>query len=268
MRQSPTSERRRRLWSPIVSERLAALLLAAASVAALVCPARARAQAQTQAAGSGRAATASQPIQQPLGPQTQQPVEQPSSRQQNQPPIVINAAFSRVDYNTNSVVFENILVSQGDTRLTAARAHAAGVGFANSEWTFEQRVTIELEPRGTLRCDRAVVTFRENRISGATATGEPAEFEQSGAALGHVSHGRADRIVYDAGDDTVRLLGNARFSDARGLEVSGPVLVYDIRNERLQADSAGERRGVHLTITPPGTASREGQLPVGREPGR
>jgi lipopolysaccharide transport protein LptA len=244
MRQSLTSERRRRrLWSRIVSERLAALLLTAAAVAALACPTRARAQAPAQ-----------------------QPIEQPAGPQQNQPPIVINAAFSRVDYNTNKVIFRNILVSQGDTRLTATRASAAGVGFADSEWTFEERVTIELEPRGTLRCDRAVVTFRENRIAAATATGAPAEFEQRRADLGQAPHGQAERIVYDARNQSVQLLGNARFFDARGLEVSGPVLVYDIRNQRLQADSPGERRGVHVTITP--GSSQEGQPPVGGEPGR
>ncbi len=249
MRQSLTSERRRwRLWSRTVSENPAALLLAAASVAALACPVRA--QAQAQAADPGRIATASQPVGQP-----------------QQPPIVINAAFSRVDYNTNSVIFRNILVSEGDARLSAARAHAAGVGFANSEWTFEERVTLELEPRGTLHCDRAVVTFRENSISAATATGEPAQFEQRRADFGQTAHGQADRIVYDARDETVRLSGNARFSDARGLEVSGPVLVYDIRNERLQADSPGERRGVHVTISP-GAAARERQPPVSGGPRR
>src|SRR6185437_6828443 len=91
-------------------------------------------QGQAQVPASAPAATASQPV--------QQPAEQPASPQENQPPIVINAAFSRVDYNTNRVIFSNITVSQGDTRLTAARAHAAGVGFANTEWTFEEGVTI------------------------------------------------------------------------------------------------------------------------------
>ena len=261
MRPSLTSERRRRrLWSRIVSERVTALLLAAAAVAALACPVRAQAQAQPR--GSDGAAAASRPMRQPPSPQP--PGERPPSQQ---PPIVINAAFSRVDYNTNSVIFTNILVLQGDTRLAAGRAHAAGVGFANSEWTFEERVTIELESRGTLRCDRAVVTFRENRISTATATGAPAEFEQLHADSGHAPLGWADRIVYDAQAETVRLLGNARFADARGLELSGPVLIYDIRNERLQADSAGERRGVHITITP-GAYPQQGQAPVGGAPGR
>jgi len=182
--------------------------------------------------------------------------------QARQAPIVINAAFSRVDYNTNTVIFRNIVVSQGEMRLTAGRAHADGVGFANSRWTFDDAVVIELEPRGTLRCEHAVVTFRDNGISEATATGQPAQFESRSAA-----RGSAHRIVYDAQHDSVRLSGDARFSDAHGLEMSGQMLVYDIRNERLQAASPGERRGVHITITPRALSEKR-QPPARRGPRR
>ena len=212
------------------------MLLAAASVASGAPPADAQAGAQAAAQ------PAAQPAAQAAVPDR---VTAPS-----QPPVVIDAAFSRVDYTTNTVVFRNINVSQGDTRLTANRARAAGVGFANSQWTFEEGVVIELVPRGTLRCDQAVVTFRDNRITGARATGKPAQFEQRQSGSRRPAHGSADRITFDARNDSVRLIGHARFADARGLEVSGAELLYDIRNERLQADSTGERRGVHITLTP------------------
>ncbi|MGH8220706.1 MAG: LptA/OstA family protein [Steroidobacteraceae bacterium] len=232
MRQSQSSGRRRwRRWSRIAPECLAALLLGAAA-----CDA-----------------------------QTHQSASRP---REPQPPIAINAGFSRVDYNNDTVVFRNIVVSQGEMRLRAERAHASGVGFANSQWTFEDQVVIDLAPRGTVRCDRAVVTFHDNRITSATATGKPAQFEQHRAhsrAAG--AHGRADRIVYDAKDDSVRLSGNASFSDARGLDVTGPLLEYDIRNERLQAASPGGRRGVHITVSP-GARSERRQPPAGREPRR
>lgn len=255
MRQSPTLRHLPlRLWSRIASESLAAVLLAAAAVASSAAPAALPAPAASQ--GEARAQA--------------QPQARAQARPQAGPqesPIVINAGFSRVDYTHNTVVFRNIVVSQGETRLTADHARATGVGFANSQWTFEDGVVIELVPRGTLRCDRAVVTFRDNRISGATATGKPAQFEQRGSNSKRSAHGSAERIVYDAKSDSVRLSGNARFADARGLEVSGPVLEYDIRNERLQAGSAGEGRGVHITVTPE-TLSRKGQSHAGGSPGR
>jgi hypothetical protein len=37
------------------------------------------------------------------------------------------------------------------------------------------------------------------------------------------------------------------------VEVSAPVLVYKVQDERLQAESPGEKRGVHTTIIPPPT---------------
>lgn len=251
MRQSLMSVRRRwPLWSRIAADS-GAVLLAAVSVAL-----------GGTAPQSAQSAQSAPPAQQARPRPTQHSAKGP---RESQPPIAIDAAFSRVDYNNNTVIFRNIVVLQGDTRLTAQRAHAAGVGFADSEWTFEDRVVIDLEPHGTVRCDRAVVTFRDNRITVATATGGPAQFEQRRADARPAGHGRANRIVYIARDDSVRLSGDAHFTDAQGLEVSGPVLVYDIRNERLQAASPGESRGVHITV-PPG--SEKGQPAAGGEPGR
>jgi lipopolysaccharide export system protein LptA len=182
-------------------------------------------------------------------------------------PIVIDAASSHVDYKTDTVVFRNVVVSQDDTRISAERAHAAGVSFTNSRWTFEGDVRITLEPRGTLRADQAVVQFRDNRIAEATAIGKPASFELQRTPSRQAVRGDADRIEYTAKNDSVRLSGGARLSDGRNAEISGPVLVYDIRNEQLQAASSGERRGVHITVTPQ-SLRKKGKAPAGKPPGR
>jgi len=238
MHPSPMSRHRRwRLWSRIGSECVAAVLLSAASTASVAAP------AGPQAPASGRAAAPSQP------------------------PIVIDAGFSRVDYTSNTVIFRNIVVSQGDTRLTAARARASGVGFANSQWTFEDDVVIDLAPRGSLRCDQAVVTFRDNRVTGARASGKPAQFEQRSSGSRRPAHGSADQIVYDAKDDSVRLSGGAHFSDSRGFDVSGPTLVYDIRAEQLQAASSGGGRSVHIVVGS-GVRSRGGKPAADSAPRR
>jgi lipopolysaccharide transport protein LptA len=165
-------------------------------------------------------------------------------------PIVIDAAYSYVDYQTNSVRFRTVAVSQGDTRVTAERAYSSGVGFANSQWTFDGNVVFVLEPRGTLRADRAIVQFRDNRIAEATATGSPALFDQRHDDPRGVVRGQAQRIAYDASRGSVRLTGDARVSDGDTAEISGPALIYDIRGERLQAASPGAARGVHITIHP------------------
>jgi lipopolysaccharide transport protein LptA len=162
-----------------------------------------------------------------------------------QPPIVIGAAFSRVDYKTNTVEFKDVDVTQGDTRVTAKRAHATGVGFSDSRWTFEGTVVIVLKPQGTLRSDQAVVQFRSSGITQATATGKPAQFEQQRMDSDHPVRGHADQIVYYAKQHSVQLSGSAWVSDGK-MEISGPVLVYNIRDEQLQAESRGE--SVHMTV--------------------
>ncbi len=199
-----------------------------------------------------------------------------ASAQSSQQAIVIDAAYSHVDYQTNTVLFEHVVVSQGDTRITAERAHATGVGFANSLWTFEGQVLIALQPRGTVRADQAVVQFRDDRIIQATAHGRPAQFEQqrAGAELAQrrgasdgAAHGEADQIVYDAQDDSVRLSGSAQLFDGRQVEISAPTLVYEIRDERLRAASPDESRGVHVVVTSRPVPKR-GKPPAGRAPRR
>ena len=173
--------------------------------------------------------------------------QRPTTSQQ---PIIINSVFSNIDYRTNTAVFKDIVVSQGDTRLSAERASATGVGFTNSQWTFAGAVVVTLQPSGTLRADQVVVQFRNGQVTGATATGSPAYFEQERTDSHRPVRGHADRITYEASQDTVHLYGHAQLSDQRSTQISAPVLVYSIRDERLQADSPGEKRGVHTTITP------------------
>src|SRR6516164_4119009 len=96
----------------------------------------------------------------------------------HQLPITVDAASSEVDYRTNTVVFSQVVISQGAMRVQADHAHASGLNFANSRWTCEGHVRTDADPRVSLRAHQTVVKFRYNRIVRATANGKPAEFEQ------------------------------------------------------------------------------------------
>jgi lipopolysaccharide transport protein LptA len=185
-------------------------------------------------------------------------------------PITVDAASSEVDYRTNMVVFSQVVISQGAMRVQADHAHASGLNFANSRWTFDGHVRIDAEPRGSLRSDQAVVEFRDNRILRATANGKPAEFEQPRGDSQQVARGHADEIVYDVSQGTVRLSNDAWLSDGVN-EISGPLLVYNIRAQRVQAATQpGSDQRIHITIspqsappTPAGTPHNEpGKLPL------
>ena len=174
----------------------------------------------------------------------------PPALQPGQQPINLDAASTEVDGRTNTLVFSDVVISQGATRVQADRAHATGLNFANSRWTFDGKVRIEAEQHGNLRSDQAMVEFRDNHIARATVTGTPAEFEQRRTDSEQMARGHAGEIVYDLNDGTVRLANEAWLTDGQ-TEISGPLLVYNIREQRVQAAaSPGTDQRVHITIAP------------------
>jgi len=173
-------------------------------------------------------------------------------------PITLDAESSQMDYKNNAIDFRQVVISQCSTRVQADHAHATGLNFANSRWTFDGNVHIDAEQRGSLRSDEAVVEFKDNRIARATITGKPAEFEQKRADSGQPARGHADEIVYDVSNGTVRLSNDAWLTNGQ-TEVSGSLLVYNIRGQSLQAGAApGTDTRVHIKI-PTGAVQNPGK---------
>jgi len=165
--------------------------------------------------------------------------------------LPIDVASSKIDYKGDSVVFQDVVITQGDTRVQADRARATGLdNFDNSRWVFEGNVRINGEQHGSLKSDQAVVEFRNKYIAKATVTGNPAEFEQKRTDIDEVARGRAREIVYNVNDGTIRLSDDAWLSDGHN-EISGQELVYNIREQRVQAAAKpGSDDKVHIRIEP------------------
>jgi len=165
--------------------------------------------------------------------------------------LPIDVASSKVDYKGDTVVFQDVVITQGDTKVQADHAHATGLdNFDNSHWTFDGNVRINGEQHGSLKSDQAVVEFRNKYISKATITGNPAEFEQKRTDTPEMARGHAHEIVYNVTDGTVRLSNDAWLSDGHN-EISGPELVYSIREQRVQATTQpGTDDKVHILILP------------------
>ncbi|MBS0579935.1 MAG: lipopolysaccharide transport periplasmic protein LptA [Proteobacteria bacterium] len=175
-------------------------------------------------------------------------------------PVQLDAGHLDVDYKTKQMIYHDVVISQGSTRVQSDTAQATGLNFANSKWTFSGNVRINAEPRGNLQSDSAVVEFKDNLITRATVTGKPAQFEQKREGTDQVARGHADKIVYDVTEGTVRLNDDAWLSDGQN-EISGPELVYNIRTQRVQANGGlhGEVQTsapgtpddrIHITIAP------------------
>jgi len=167
--------------------------------------------------------------------------------------LPIEIASSKFERKGDTVILQDVVITQGETKVQADHAHATGLdNFDNSRWTFEGNVRIEGEQHGSLKSDVAIVEFRNKYIAKATATGNPAEFEQKRSDNDDVARGHAHEIVYDVSDGTIRLLNDAWVWDGHNA-MSAPEMVYDIREQHVRATAEpGSGGQVHLTIDPNG----------------
>jgi len=191
---------------PLIGALSAALLLTAASAASII-------------------ASAQQPAAQAAPPKT---------AKARDGEIVLDAASSEVDYRSGTLLFRDVVITQGAVRVQAERARATGLDFKEATWTFSGKVRITVQD-GELRSDEAVVTFVADRVTRAVVRGKPAELEQK-LKDGGRARGRA-----------------ASLSDGRS-DIRGEQLVYDINAQRVQAGKAsgGDDR-VRIVIRPQGT---------------
>ena len=165
--------------------------------------------------------------------------------------IVLDAASSEVDYRSGTLLFRDVVITQGAVRVQAERARATGLDFKEATWTFSGKVRISVQD-GELRSDEAVVTFVADRVTRAVVRGKPAELEQR-LKDGGKARGRAASLTYETAIGKVTLRGDASLSDGRS-DIRGEQLVYDIGAQRVQAGKAsgGDDR-VRIVIRPQGT---------------
>ena len=182
-------------------------------------------------------------------------------------PISLDADSGDINYRTHEATLKKVEISQGDLRVTADRAEVSGIDSDNSRWIFSSNVHITSEQLGALQSESATVQFRNNRLETALATGQPAEFEQTSSKSGVLARGHADSIEYTVATDTVRMTGSARLQYG-GSETTAPLVIYNLRDRRLQfagASTPGER--VHIVTTPQKSA-KPGALPGAPAKGR
>lgn len=184
----------------------------------------------------------------------------PASRARAAETVTLDAASSEVDYRSNTVLFRDVVITQGNVRVAAGRARATGLDFDDATWTFSEDVRIDVDG-GKLRSGDATVRFARNRVARAVIRGAPASFEQQLSGSRGVARGRAGTIEYDLVKGTVRLSDDAWLSDGRS-EIRGRNLVYDLAGQRVEAGAAagtaadptgGAQERVQITIRPRAT---------------
>ncbi|MBM4198623.1 MAG: lipopolysaccharide transport periplasmic protein LptA [Gammaproteobacteria bacterium] len=173
----------------------------------------------------------------------------PASSHADNGDITLDAASSEVDYRSNTLLFRDVVITQGNVRVAAQRARATGLDFNDSTWTFSGMVRL-LVDGGELRSDEATVVFARNQIVRATIRGKQAEFEQKLRDGGN-ARGRAGSITYEMTAGTVTLRDDAWLSDNGRSEIRGDPLVYNVREQRVQAGKpTGSSERVRIVIRP------------------
>ena len=151
--------------------------------------------------------------------------------------------------NDSHVLGGNVRVTQGVTIIEAEKATATALQSPRSRWTFDRAVHMQTAD-ADLKSSTATAAFVDGKIATAVAKGTPALFEQRHGAADKLVRGRAGVIDYDVNKGIVRLSDQVWFSYG-GNEFRGNVVVYNIRDERVTVNPAGEEKGrVNITITP------------------
>jgi len=173
-----------------------------------------------------------------------------SKVEEHPPQISYEATRMEADVKTHELRFTDVTIFYGKMTVRADRALATAGDFKDSRWTFDGNVRINAVPRGNLRSDQAVVEFQDNQLKRATATGNPAEFDQTRDDSNNIiARGHAKQIVYEVGSGTVSLSNDAWVNDGRD-DIRASVITYDLRGEHVEALTSPGTERVHVTIAP------------------
>lgn len=168
--------------------------------------------------------------------------------------VSYEASSMVADIKNHTTRLTDVTIWYGKMTVKADRAFATASDFKDSRWTFDGNVRINAEPRGNLRSDEAVVEFKDNQLKRATATGSPAEFDQKREDSNAITRGHANEIIYEVGEGKVRLSNDAWVSDGKD-DITGPVIVYSLRDEHVEAQAStsavtGAETRIHVTLSP------------------
>jgi lipopolysaccharide transport protein LptA len=164
-------------------------------------------------------------------------------------PISLDADSTNYDGKSSMLMFEGLRLSQGSIGVQADKGLASKLDFEDSVWNFTGNVVIDTE-NGQIRCDSADLRFSGHQLQVASIQGSPATFELRRAGSNETTYAEAGKLDYDFTAGVVEFSENAVISEA-GNKISSNYLVYNIAEQRISAQSAGEGEPrVKITYTP------------------
>ena len=142
----------------------------------------------------------------------------------------------------------NVRVMQGPASIEAQTAKGRNVRADSSRWTFEKGVRIRTA-EADLLSDLATAGIVNGQFADARIEGAPARFEQIAGNSNRQVRGRAGVIEYDFNTGVVKLTNQVWFSNGKD-EFRGDVVIYNVRDERVQINPGGSSNRVRGIIRP------------------
>lgn len=171
-------------------------------------------------------------------------------------PMSLDADKTSYDGKNSLLLFTGLRLSQGHIGIEADEGRATRMDFEDSVWQFSGNVIIDIE-NGHIECDAAELKFDEFQLKVATVTGSPATFELKRTETGDVTYAEAGKLVYDIESGVIEFSDNATITEG-GNQISSSFLVYNIAEQRINAESSGSEDGrVRITYTPTNSVRSE-----------
>jgi lipopolysaccharide transport protein LptA len=164
-------------------------------------------------------------------------------------PVSLDADSTAYDGKSSMVMFRGLRLTQGRLGIAADEGFASKMDFEESTWHFEGNVVIDTE-NGHIESDAADMAFSGYQLKTATIVGSPATFEMRRPDSEETTYAEAGKLVYNFDEGVIEFSEDATITEG-GNQISSSYLVYNIREQRINASSGGEGDPkVRITYTP------------------
>jgi len=168
-------------------------------------------------------------------------------------PISLDADSTNYDGKNSMLMFRGLRLSQGNIGIEADEGRASNLDFEDSVWQFSGNVIIDVE-NGHIECDTADLQFANHQLSLATISGAPATFELKRVGSEETTYAEAGKLRYDLTSGVIEFSENATITEG-GNKISSNYLIYDILEQRINAQGSPDGDGkVRIIYTPQDTA--------------
>jgi len=131
--------------------------------------------------------------------------------------------------------FEDVSLKKNDLNINSDGASITDLNNETTVFTFVGNVEI-ISKIVIIKCDKAVLEFRENELKNAKFIGELSSFQQFDNEKELIASGNAEVFEYDHITNILRMENNA-WVDNGSNEVSGNLITYNLVKRNIIADS-------------------------------